>query len=160
MVGLLEPDATDHSLHHVSDSTVAPSLFFSPSRPVFPLSCPLARIGREPRTEPRHSLTRDSHSLTSHITHTRHTHTHTRFWPFRLRFEIVRGAQEPSQRRDMKYCTFPHLHQHPTLATCLNSSGKKSRYINHLCTTHECLDVHSNHPLCFFRPPARHRGFM
>ena len=24
------------------------------------------------------------------------------FWPIRLRFEIVRGAQEPSQRRDMK----------------------------------------------------------
>ena len=27
--------------------------------------------------------------------------------PFRLRFEIVRGAQEPSQRRDMKYI---HIH--------------------------------------------------
>ena len=30
-----------------------------------------------------------------------------KLWPFRLRFEIVRGAQEPSQRRDLKYI---HIH--------------------------------------------------
>ena len=138
-----------------------------------------------------------------------------KIWPFRLRFEIVRGAQEPSQRRDLKYI---HIHIYtiiysPEMAcrdgvpqrtsslipidakvahllkqrsefcaeldrssrgrpppcrrrgsqrtsTATRSHGSSSSHLSHLLTSRSLRRSPWQHPLCFFRPPARHRGFM